>query len=280
MRQIGLAILSYEEARTCLPTSRTRNPNYNILTFLLPYLEQSQIYERFDFTHHWSNQKNYDAVRNTIPVFLCPATPEPSPRDVMDYSVNKTKTIYPADYVAAEMIDTSFRQHLFLTQKITPRAPANQSGGQGSSEQNIYYRNMIVPDRHDPDLSDNANWGGPLPMSAVKDGLSNSWMFFECAGRPYKYIQNYYRGDPTASPKEPVSGAAWADWEASFWIHETACNNQMMNCTNNNELYSFHSGGANFVYGDASVKFHSETIDPEIFISLFTCNGGDFVKGQ
>jgi len=137
---------------------------------------------------------------------------------------------------------------------------------------------MIVPDQHS--LSSETHWGGPLPMSAVKDGLSNSWCFFECAGRPYKYIQNYYRGDPTVTPKEPIEGAAWADHEASFWIHENACNNQMMNCTNNNEIYSFHSGGANFAYGDGAVKFHSETIDPEVFISFFTCNGADFVKGN
>ncbi|MDR1491965.1 MAG: DUF1559 domain-containing protein [Planctomycetaceae bacterium] len=273
MRQIGLAILSYENARTYLPTSYTENPNHNILTFLLPYLEQQQIYEQFDFSHHWSNQANYKAVRNTIPVFLCPATPEPSPRNVMDHSENKTKTIYPADYAASEMIGTTFRQHLFEANKITPRAPANNSDGQGSPDQNIYYRNMIVPDRRA--ISD--IWGGPLPISAVKDGLSNSWMFFECAGRPYNYIQNYYRGDPS---QEAITGAAWADKEASFWIHETVCGHQMMNCMNNNELYSFHNGGANFVYGDASVKFHSETIDPEVFISLFTCNGKDLIHEQ
>jgi prepilin-type N-terminal cleavage/methylation domain-containing protein/prepilin-type processing-associated H-X9-DG protein len=279
MRQIGLAILNYENARTCLPTSYTLNPNHNILTFLLPYLEQTPIYEQFDFTNHsrhWGHSVNDRAVRNTIPVFLCPSTPEPSPRSVINHSTNKTETIYPADYVSSEMIDTTFRQHLFLANQITPRAPANQSGGQGSAAQNIYYRNMIVPDRHA--LSADSHWGGPLPISAVKDGLSNSWMFFECAGRPYKYLQNNSRGDPTVTPKEPISGAAWADHESSFWIHESACGNQIINCTNNNELYSFHSGGANFVYGDASVKFHSETIDPEIFLSLFTCNGNDFVK--
>ena len=51
----------------------------------------------------------------------------------------------------------------------------------------------------------------------------------------------------------------------------------MMNCTNNNEIYSFHVGGANFVYGDGSVKFCSETLHPDVFVALFTANAGDMV---
>jgi prepilin-type processing-associated H-X9-DG protein len=44
----------------------------------------------------------------------------------------------------------------------------------------------------------------------------------------------------------------------------------MVNCSNNNEIYSFHPNGANFLYGDASVHFHAETIAAETFVSLFT----------
>lgn len=199
MRQIGLAILNYENARTCLPTSYTLSPNHNILTFLLPYLELMPIYEQFDFTNHsrhWSNSVNSRAVRNTIPVFLCPSTPEPSPRSLLNHSTNKTETIYPADYVSSEMIDTAFRQHLFLANQITPRAPANQSGGQGGTAQNIYYRNMIVPDHRA--ISADSHWGGPLPISvrsktdcptvgcfsSVRDAPTNIFKIILAAIRP------------------------------------------------------------------------------------------------
>ena len=44
----------------------------------------------------------------------------------------------------------------------------------------------------------------------------------------------------------------------------------IMNCTNHDEIYSFHPGCANFLYGDGSVHFHTESLDAETFTCLFT----------
>ena len=271
LKQIGLATHNYENAQKYLPPSYSTNPNHSILTLLLPYSEQLQIYAKVDFTKHWSNQANYDAVRNTIPVFLCPQTPQGSPRN------HDGRAIYPSDYAACSMIDPSVRNKLVRDGLITPRAPPNKSGSQGDVSQHKYYRSMIVPDKRA--LSENSNWGGPLSLDAVKDGLSNSWMFFEDSGRPFYYVENRRSGNPNDAPKNGVSGAAWADHEADFWVHNVCNDSQMMNCSNNNEIYSFHAGGANFLYGDGSVSFSSETIHPEVFVSLFTCNAGDIVSG-
>ncbi|MCL2347722.1 MAG: DUF1559 domain-containing protein [Planctomycetaceae bacterium] len=266
MRQIGLAIHNYADTHKTLPPSYTANPNHNVLTFLLPWLEQTQVYERFDFTKHWSNQANYNAVRNKIPVFICASAPS-SPRDCL------AKTYYTSDYAPCEMIDPSVRKQLCDSGLIKPRAPMAAQGGVNA---HIYYRNMLVPDHNA--ISANSDWGGPLPLSAVTDGLSNSWLFFEDGGRPFKYLEHRKPGDPNVTPKEPISGAAWADHESEMWVHNICNGSQMINCTNNNEIYSFHAGGANFAYGDATVRFQSETIDPELFVSLFTCCAGDTVK--
>ena len=270
MRQIGLAIHNYENAKKYLPPSYSTNPNHGILTLLLPYSEQMQAYTKVDFTKHWSNPANYDAVRNTIPVFLCPQTPHGSPRHY------DGRAIYPSDYAACALITPALRNRLVRDGLITPRAPPNQSGGQGDVSQHKYYRNMIVPDKHA--LSENSNWGGPLRLIDVTDGLSNSWMFFEDAGRPFYYVAGRRAGNPNDVPKAGVSGAAWADHQADFWVHNTCSGSQMMNCTNNNEIYSFHVGGANFLYGDGSVGFSSETIHPDVFVSHFTCSAGDIVR--
>lgn len=51
------------------------------------------------------------------------------------------------------------------------------------------------------------------------------------------------------------------------------------NCRDNEDtvrgFYSFHSGGAFFVYGDGSVHFLEANIDPQIYISLSTIAGGE-----
>jgi len=271
MRQIGLAIHNYENLNKCLPPSYSSNPNHYILTLLLPYSEQLQTYAKVDFTRHWSNPANYAAVRNTISVFLCPATPHGSPREY------NGRVIYPSDYAACPVISPTVRQRLFLGGLITPRAPPNKSGGQGDiTTQNIYYRSMIVPDSRS--LSTNGNWGGPLRFSDVTDGLSNSWMFFEAAGRPFYYVENRRLGNPNDVPKNGVTGAEWANHQADLWLHDVCNGSQLMNCNNNNEIYSSHAGGANFLYGDGSVGFTSETIHPNAFVSLFTCNAGDIVS--
>ena len=47
------------------------------------------------------------------------------------------------------------------------------------------------------------------------------------------------------------------------------------NCSNGNEIYSFHSGGANHVFADGSVKFIRANMDIRQFVKLFTRAGGD-----
>ena len=281
MRQIGLAIHSYESAKKYLPPAYYDNDydksakRHNVLTFLLPYSEQTQIYEKFDFNQHWSNQANYGAVWNTIPIYLCPATPHGSPR-----AVGTERPVYPSDYASSSAISHTLRQRLFRDGLITPRAPPNKSGGQGDiATQNLYYRSMIVPFRSV--LGPNSKWGGPLRFDQVTDGLSNSWMFFEDAGRPFYYVENRRQGHSYDIVKSGMlSGAAWADRDADIWVDTTCKGSQLMNCKNNNEIYSFHVGGANFLFGDGSVGFSSESINPDAFVSLFTCSAGDIVSSR
>jgi prepilin-type processing-associated H-X9-DG protein len=43
------------------------------------------------------------------------------------------------------------------------------------------------------------------------------------------------------------------------------------------EIFSFHTGGANMAFGDASVRFISEAIDEGAIISILTAQDGDLV---
>ena len=49
------------------------------------------------------------------------------------------------------------------------------------------------------------------------------------------------------------------------------------NCTNNNEVYSFHTGGANHVLADGSVHFIRASMDIRLFVKLVTRTGDDVV---
>jgi prepilin-type processing-associated H-X9-DG protein len=52
-----------------------------------------------------------------------------------------------------------------------------------------------------------------------------------------------------------------------------------INCTNNQQPYSFHPGGANFLFADGSVHFLRAGLDIRIVAGLATRAGGDVVGG-
>jgi prepilin-type processing-associated H-X9-DG protein len=54
----------------------------------------------------------------------------------------------------------------------------------------------------------------------------------------------------------------------------------LINCSNNNELYSFHPGGVNALFTDGSVHFLKESMDPRIVVSLITRAGGEIVSAD
>ena len=248
LKQIGLAILNYENGLRSFPPPKLIDPDHNLMTFLLPYLELENVQKKYDFSADWDSAKNKEAREVPIAVFVCPTTPGPRSHGRRQYAVS--------DYAPCEHFPNSKgRRRLIASGIISDR---------GGTE-NWY--NLFQPYS-----------AGPSTANAVLDGLSNTFMLFEDAGRPLKYLEGHRRGDPDASPKEPISGAEWASAEAEFWIH-TICNvSQLFNCRNNNEIYSFHPGGAQFLYGDGSVHFHPDTIEAETFVSLFTRGASDIVK--
>lgn len=51
-----------------------------------------------------------------------------------------------------------------------------------------------------------------------------------------------------------------------------------VNCSNNNEAYSFHSGGVTSLFANGSVHFINQNISIFNFASLVTLDGGEIVS--
>ena len=116
--------------------------------------------------------------------------------------------------------------------------------------------------------------GSCVRASHVTDGLSNTMLFFEDAGRPYGYRLR----SPTGSSS--ITGAEWANMDSFFYSHTLCRESELINCENYNELYSFHPQGCNFVYADGSVHYHLQNMNPEVFFCRFTYNEGDIVSEE
>lgn len=117
----------------------------------------------------------------------------------------------------------------------------------------------------------------PTKIVAVTDGCSNTVMIAEIAGRPSLY-QRMTRNGLTAD------GWGWADPDCGFSIDGvqsdlvTVGGTCYINCTNDSEVFSFHSGGVNVVLADGSVRFLAEGINAATFAALITANAGDTVS--
>lgn len=280
MKQLGLAVLNYESARRELPPAYTARPEKtsNIIPHILPYIEQANVpynLQANDTGMTPEDQQNANTKKLAIPVLACASSPPPNQSLVpaSDYAIC-------VDYVVEAM--QKFVTDKFITERgtlnvLNPTGPSPRPEGHWFSMLGMgYSKNGTATQADDVRMR--------VKLKEVSDGLSNTMMFFEDAGRPDLWIKNQLITDTTGS-SEPIQGNGWGDPGSWFSIHYynnkgPNCGSQVINCSNNNEIYSFHAGGANFTMGDGSVHFIREDLDLETFTSLFTRNAEDLVKGD
>jgi prepilin-type N-terminal cleavage/methylation domain-containing protein/prepilin-type processing-associated H-X9-DG protein len=290
MKQLGLAVLNYESARKSLPLINTPNEttalktgacsgvagmattsngrrHHSFISFILPYIEQQAIYDQIDFNFDWCDSKNKTSkgffnsqvVAKDIEDFICP-TAESRP------------STFTTDYNAIKRID----QDNYCTQ-IDATA-----------------RSKRAVDKLEGILSDTSS-----TIRRVGDGMSKTIMLVESAGRPNHYVtsrrlQNLL-WEENAALKQPGVGDGLTDYQwadggdpkttdgsdglyiilGKKYSSSTCPLTTVMNCDNYKGVYSFHSGGANCVFGDGSVSFIKEDVDGDTFIALVTKAAGD-----
>jgi prepilin-type processing-associated H-X9-DG protein len=129
------------------------------------------------------------------------------------------------------------------------------------------------------------SYEGTLPVNkmirliAVTDGLSNTLLAAEDAGRPQLWrvgrsvSGSFAAGGPWASSANPILLMGSSIDGA---IKPGPC---AINCTNDRQPYSFHTGGANFLFADASVHFLRAGMDLRVLAALATRAGGEVVTG-
>jgi hypothetical protein len=80
LKQIGLASLSYYDANQVFPPGCDAN-NFSAATYLLPYVEQANLYKTIDLKKSVDDKANADARKAVIQVFLSPLDPVAKVKD-------------------------------------------------------------------------------------------------------------------------------------------------------------------------------------------------------
>jgi prepilin-type N-terminal cleavage/methylation domain-containing protein len=270
MKQIGLAIMNYESNKREMPPARTPNvflqnpkkglcpgtgvtatptnglPTHYVLSFILPYMEQQALYDLIDFKKNWDNgvpgpvRPNARVVEVEIPDYLCPSAPPRPGR-------------YAADYITLVDIPENDATHWVGYCTL-------QTSGQIKQSRAIETLEGLLTDV------------GPRRVRDATDGLSKTFMMFECGGRPIEFLMGQDKGENLNDMHW-----RWADHEAyGIWKPDAECGlSTVMNCSNFDNPYSFHPGGCIVAFGDGSTDFITENIDIESWVSLFTCAAED-----
>ena len=149
---------------------------------------------------------------------------------------------------------------------------------------------------------------GATRLAEVTDGLSSTIAFGEDAGRTEYFLSPYTEisangGDPRGmgpyGPNQEKRYWRWAEPDAGFGVsgmpnnsfrpmqEQSAWQNApgpLLTAGNNgganDELFSYHSGGINLLFGDGSVKFVKSSVNVVVLRKLVTLNGGEVVSAS
>src|SRR5262245_4946376 len=96
LRQLGVAMHNYHDANGGFPPGRGHLPVTNTFAhswtpYILPYIEQDNLYRLYDFTKVFSDPANLPATQTPLKILICPSVPTlrtaSSDRAVTDYVI-------------------------------------------------------------------------------------------------------------------------------------------------------------------------------------------------
>jgi prepilin-type N-terminal cleavage/methylation domain-containing protein/prepilin-type processing-associated H-X9-DG protein len=258
LRQLGIGFSDFEGANRGLPPRRhTSVPYQGWGPYLLDYMEQPAIGDRYDPTKNFYDPANQPWIRIPLAVFTCPSAPPGRMVAIIDQSNNPTGAVGAAgDYFAANSVDAYWW-------------PAARKAAAADTV-------------NCPALLDNAK----QPLAAIADGLSNTLLVAEFAGRPDHWIKGRQQATNAAlqwpnwwGPWASYNSSIFKTWSADGFTPGSLANGGpcTVNCSNNWGIYAFHPNGANVVLCDGSVHFVGETLDRDVFAGLVTKAGGESI---
>jgi prepilin-type processing-associated H-X9-DG protein len=316
MRQLGLGLHNFAESRKgiFLPSSwngrhfaemgiqvnpgiPTANIRHNWVPFVLPYIEQTALFERYDFSINWHQQTALAPFSPTTDItvtqvqiqnLLCPST---TTKNRFHHDWQTPTTIYGAaiDYAPVKGVHDTLETAGFTD--VLGNAAAR--------------RGIMVADA-------NTTTNRPRVLGEVKDGTSNTIAVAEVAARPGLWRAGrqifHAQFDPSRAPADAnggdIPGGAWAEQQNGFLLNGSSDDGTLkpglcgVNCCNNyaigpggtptsgnrsyddGEIYSFHPGGANLTLADGSVRFVAKNISIRTLARLCTASGGETVDNS
>jgi prepilin-type N-terminal cleavage/methylation domain-containing protein/prepilin-type processing-associated H-X9-DG protein len=248
LKQLGLGLLHYENVNKKFPPGNWDGPpgrNHGWAPFILCYIEQDNLASLYRWDLWSADPQNQPVVAHQLPIFQCPSAPEQDRFMTFGVFTNNGKGAC-GDYAA--------------TQSVDPVLVA-----QGSIAPPADYRGVLEPNRM-------------TRVTEITDGATNTLLLTEDAGRPRLWRAGRPLDDQT------VLGGPWQGYNNGIILQGSTPDGTArpgpcaINCTNEREVYSFHSGGTNAVFADGSVHFLNAGMSIRTLAALITRAGREIVS--
>jgi len=250
LKQLGLALHNYHDTHNTLPPGGVDANWLSWAVFVLPYIEQSTLYNKFSFirgSYTSPSAGKQDLGLNRIATYLCPSgNMETSldPSRLNDYSMHYLGIAGPKGTNPATSI------------AYTQSAPGKARGGM-STQGTLYIDSKIL-------------------FRSITDGLSNSFALGESSWNEKTAYRSWVRGGGSAN--SPSGGTYLTDPSMDCCKNIAKTINSNFNGTttldwNDVSFGSQHIGGAHFLMCDGAVRFVSENVDFGVFLSTASRDG-------
>ncbi len=280
LHQIGLGLHAYHDANNAFPPGYTsvvgpngpdddRGPGWGWGAYLLPYLEQGNLYNQIQFTRDIKDPVNAAVRQTVLPVYLCPSdggnrtfTVDALNDPTADYST-PLRDANGAPVVVAHGNYVG----IFGNPEITPDPGyLLPDPDRGVARRGMFYRNSKVRFADVTDGTSNtlfvgerssnlayATWTGAVTGGQVPPKMPDTFGFGP-EGAPVLVLGHTGDGSdvPPHTPNSPVNHVD------DFW--------------------SRHPQGVNFLMVDGSVRNINDSISPIVWWALGTRSGGEAVQ--
>ncbi|ADV64156.1 hypothetical protein Isop_3599 [Isosphaera pallida ATCC 43644] len=280
LKQIGLAILNYESTFSALPPGRKDCCWGTWQMFVLPYLEQSAMFNGFNFNGgrgvpeenrflRYEGFANITVTGNRLNVLTCPSSPLNAPWRSEPLRRLGIGPMLPSHNYAVNYGTTDIvQQNLFVG---TPQ----EVRWFGAPFTNLYLSPVNGGDR-----------GGAVTLASITDGTSNTLM----AAEVLQGIGNDLRGftwwgdaagftsfrAPNSTVPDALYSAAWCNPIRQ----NPPCVGPTDGIPQGFAARSNHPGGVNGLRVDGSVSFFKNTVNLFTWRAVTTSQGGEILSAD
>jgi prepilin-type N-terminal cleavage/methylation domain-containing protein/prepilin-type processing-associated H-X9-DG protein len=284
LKQIGVALHVYHDANLRFPpgyidgnTDPNSTPDNDVgpgwgwASFLLPYLEQQNVYNQINFRQTVGSGSNTAISQYPLKIHQCPSDPYQQSFPVYD----STFTTPIAMLAHGNYVGCNGWEECFNGAGGNPQGGTGTdglSGNYGQAGVGVFYRNSQTR------------------IASVTDGMSNTIFVGERSGNhapstwtgavPGGRCPAWMAAQPP-SPYSPPPGPAYDNADFGEALVLAHCNPTHLPSADfpifdPDTFYSMHTGqGANFLFGDGSVHFLTSGINPTTYQALATIAGGE-----